>query len=875
MKMKIQLAVLVLVTLFGYCHVAPAFGDAFQLGTEQTYTYVNEVRVGDARNASQSLGYLVKAKVHVATIWGDDEHKLLLLKIVNPILYTTPGDVKHKTTLSKVDSTPFYVYWNLGHVKKIYFEQVEDISLANFKKGVATLFQYQLLDGKYVEEDPSGTCDVQYTSHSSTRYHKAKNNCKFADNRFERTEYPLRSLTRTVRSADFTVSAKGTLEKVAAQDYVKYLVNAYDSLGAFLESTTKLELEAESQKVDTVKGGSVDDVVKSLTLQEYGLLTEDFESKCEGDKCDSLIKLVKNNKKSLTNERIGKQDQSATLVKLVEYARQTSTEDFLRVVKAKSMQEHRGQLLDLLGATQTVESHKAAKSLLSYESDEDLFLAERYLQALAVGSRPKKAVIEDLLELAEKKPDNNKFYDTLLQTLGSLAHRYAKLPGNSFDTEIVEKVKSLLLSQLDWCKKDRCKVKFIRGLHNLKSPKTLDVLSKLAKEGSTKVSVSAMKALRSFSVYLWNEDFKAIFEDIFFQVSKKYDSSARALALDILLDLKPDYEELMHLVQLLKSNDKAYEVKQYLLQKLRMLADRCPDFEALLQKVVRRDHQLSNYHILGAKGLSTALTRTYSKVPSFNATLESLQEMSGGVLKRGIVDLALEVGEEKFSMFTLGLFAGGLSSFVSSGDDEEVEEDTESTAGMELSVQGSVLRPLVFFDGKGELMGHVWSGTASEPTPAYQATTLLQDNEERFSLQNGVSVKLNTLGAISIDLNGQVTMSIWGRNAHSKVEQNTGIAVTGSLTLDTSFVSLAVNFNVGQEPQLHLTSDLDFSSENRLCMQLKQTDSVLSRNVHKSVSIPGSKFRKTQTSKMVYKIPGHTHALNQKNNDMCNLIAKS
>lgn len=873
--MKKQLAVLVLVTLFGYCHVAPAFGDAFQLGTQQTYTYANEVRVGDARNASQTVGYLVKAKVHVATIWGDDDHKLLLFKLANPSLYTTPGDVKHKTTLSSVDSTPFYVYWNLGHAKKIYFGQEEDLSLINFKKGVASLFQYQLLDGKYVEEDPSGTCDVQYTSHSSTRYHKAKNNCKFSADRFERTEYPLRSLTRTDRSADFTVSAEGTLEKVVAQDYAKYLVNAYDRLGAFLESTTTLELDPGSQKVDTVKGESVDDVVNSLAVHEHDLLAKYFETKCEGDKCDTLVKLVKNNKKSLTNERIGKYDSSATLVKLVQYGRQTSTEDFLRVLKAKSMQEQKGQLLDLLGAVQTVESHKAAKTLLTYESDEDLFLAERYLQALAVGSRPKQAVIEDLLELAEKKPDNNKFYDTLLQTLGSLAHRYAKLPGNSFETDLVEKVKNLLLNQLNWCKKDKCKLKFIRGLHNLKSPKTLDVLSKLAKEGSARVSVSAMKALRSFSVYLWNEDLKAIFEDILFQVSKKYDSSARALALDILLDLKPDYEELIHLVQLLKSNDKAYEVKQYLLQKLRMLANRCPDFEALLQRVIRRDHQLSNYHILGAKGLSTALTRTYSTVPSFNATLESLQEMSGGVLKRGIVDLALQVGEEKFSIFTLGLFAGGLSSFVSSGDEEEVEEDTESTAGMELSVQGSVLRPLVFFDGKGELMGHVWSGTASEPTPAYQATTLLQDNEEQFPLQNGGAVKLNTLGAISIDLNGQVTMSLWGRNAHSKVEQNTGIAVIGSLALDTSFVSLTVNFDVNQEPQLHLTSDLDFSSDNRLCMQLKQTDSVLSRHVFKSVSIPGSKFRKTQTSKIVYKIPGYTHALNQKNNDMCNLIAKS
>jgi microsomal triglyceride transfer protein large subunit len=39
---------------------------------------------------------------------------------------------------------------------------------------------------------------------------------------------------------------------------------------------------------------------------------------------------------------------------------------------------------------------------------------------------------------------------------------------------------------------------------------------------------------------------------------------------------------------------------------------------------------------------------------------------------------------------------------------------------MEIGVQEISLRPLEFFNGKTELFGHVWSGTASESTPAYQ-----------------------------------------------------------------------------------------------------------------------------------------------------------
>jgi microsomal triglyceride transfer protein large subunit len=70
----------------------------------------------------------------------------------------------------------------------------------------------------------------------------------------------------------------------------------------------------------------------------------------------------------------------------------------------------------------------------------------------------------------------------------------------------------------------------------------------------------------------------------------------------------------------------------------------------------------------------------------------------------------------------MGLFAGGLSSLISS--DEELAEPEEpeepATAGMEITALGVQLRPFVFFSGQGELMGHVWSGTGSEKTPAFQ-----------------------------------------------------------------------------------------------------------------------------------------------------------
>lgn len=124
----------------------------------------------------------------------------------------------------------------------------------------------------------------------------------------------------------------------------------------------------------------------------------------------------------------------------------------------------------------------------------------------------------------------------------------------------------------------------------------------------------------------------------------------------------------------------------------------------------------------------------------------------------------------------MGLYSSGLTSFVSSGTDSSAENDDIPAdepvhAGMEITIQDAYLRPLQFFNGQGELMGHVWSGTASEPTPAYVATSLLHDHHELLQLQNGATVRVDVESAMSIDLNGAIQLSLWGRNAQIQVNK--------------------------------------------------------------------------------------------------------
>lgn len=56
---------------------------------------------------------------------------------------------------------------------------------------------------------------------------------------------------------------------------------------------------------------------------------------------------------------------------------------------------------------------------------------------------------------------------------------------------------------------------------------------------------------------------------------------------------------------------------------------------------------------------------------------------------------------------------------------------------------------------------------------------------------------------------------------------SSGLALIGSLNLNSGFASLTSKFTVNQEPKLILVSDIDFSSEILLCMQLSSPQTLL------------------------------------------------
>uniref|UniRef100_A0A6B2EAW6 Putative microsomal triglyceride transfer protein n=1 Tax=Phlebotomus kandelakii TaxID=1109342 RepID=A0A6B2EAW6_9DIPT len=851
-----------------------ACGKVFPVGVQFEYAVKNTVVINDLNAGEYNSSVEVRADLRVTKIWELEKKKLLALTLLSPVVHRSD---KHFTLPQSADEK-FLVEFN-EEGTNIYLSKSDSVSMRNFKRGLASLLQFFPEDSRKTEVDVTGECSLSYDELTDRKFVKRKIKCTTDENTHQRKESSLGVVVPNARNTEYHLDVAGSIENIENIEFFRISLAGNKEIGATVDSRISLKLVSQKDVQKELKSSSYSEILKEFKdLHKFQLTFERAEERSEVEKSENIIQLVKKFKNDLANDNIGTEKLSYATLKLVEAARKAKLEDLVRILNAHSTKDIRGQLLDILGAAQTTKAHMAVKKVLQFDKFDDFLHVERYLQSLAVGSEPKTEVIMDLLEVLKRdNSENDKLTESLIQTVSSMTHNFVLLDEEGEKSEVFQEVLKHLTKKIEKSTKTPRKVMFLHGLVNLKSAQTIRLLLDFVLTGQRALSVEAMKALVSMPREYFNTDHVQHFQKIYHQKLKKFDSSVRTMTVEILLDPLFYQSSVKDMIYALKLADD-YEVKQFFVQRLQMDCERNAEFKEFVMQIFHADPTLNNYHVIGSKGLSTALSRKFLVAPSFNSTLISVQEIDRGVLKRGIVDMTFETETSKFSYFTIGLYADGLSSFVggSNSDAEESsdkkEEESDPTAGMEIVVQGNYLRPLQFFKGNGELMGHVWSGTASELTPAYQATTLLHDHKEIIWLQNGLPVTIDVMGAMSLNLNGQVTISIWYRNAKSRVLQEIGFAVRGRVSINNEYAEIANEFLMLQEPKLDLVSDIDFSGDPKLCMQLAQPNFTLRLTHTKTENIQGLKRKFTHESRRKYQIPGYTHFLNRKNNEICNQI---
>lgn len=208
---------------------------------------------------------------------------------------------------------------------------------------------------------------------------------------------------------------------------------------------------------------------------------------------------------------------------------------------------------------------------------------------------------------------------------------------------------------------------------------------------------------------------------------------------------------------------------------------------------------------------------------SYGITMELLTR--GKLLKESSFDFEMHGKNSKpFHVLTVGLLATGLGSIA--GVESDADEDT--SAGLALKVLDVRLRPYTLFSGKGDLMGHVWSGTASEPMTAFSGNLLVSDyDDDGHRLINGFIMEQQLRGVLSLELTGQISISLWNRNSHSVVQARAALLVQGSQSIRTSDITTQISqrFAFGGSTSIDLVTDADFYRlPFKHCLQMEQPE---------------------------------------------------
>lgn len=578
------------------------------------------------------------------------------------------------------------------------------------------------------ETDVSGTCTVSYSFPSPLVVMKSKFSCISTD--LPLSKHPNPILDTNVVSKRTTIyeldSSETRIKSIIAKEHHHMSINANEELGTFITSKQTLNFVKTEQIPPLV--GDFKQIFEQITHSQYIesslLIKNDKENE---ENRESFAKTVGKVRDLLQNEHLGSVRQAKVFLQLVKVARQAHKDDVSKTLQSKKNKNVILQLYDVLGYAQTPEIHQIVVKKLHFDREDDLDNCERYLWALSYNSQPEITIIEDLLNKFrnyENVPP--KLKETLILTIASMTQKLAKNFKNTASVEkLASQVEETILNELDYAESED-RFTFYRALINLQSKSTVSHLIKSLKtNNSSREIVFIWKTLHSFNTSWWSESVTQAARRTFLQLDRKYDSSARTLALDVILSTQIRNDNIINeLLEYLASNDREYEVKQFLMQRLNMLSDDNAEFRNRLARLIAQNGLINNYSTLAPRGASTAIKRAFFKGNSSHASLVSIQEMSKGFVKRGSVAVILEKNDQMNEFLNLGIYSGGLSSFLTSDSETNGDETTldneQISVGMELTVLGTQIRPFVFFTGQGELMGHVWSGTASERTPAYQ-----------------------------------------------------------------------------------------------------------------------------------------------------------
>ncbi|KAF8763159.1 Microsomal triglyceride transfer protein like [Argiope bruennichi] len=856
-------------------------GSTFEIGTTNKYSYETTVAVTEkcGLDSESPVGHSLKANVHITGVWKspqNDLKKLLKIEILKPKLSvsTKSGLSEHRSELNKLSSSASYVLWEDGVPKKIWDDPAEHYTLRNLKRGIVSFLQHRRKDQDTRETDVSGECDVIYKIEGNS-IRRRKGNC--IHSKFDKSLSQgngIRSASTVHQSTTDCEWKDGKISKCKSTEYVKLYSNAWHRPSLCVDERSGLALDDTGKDANIFQNEDLESVIEELKKSQAGLEAGILETVLvmneEKPKKRQLKPTITRLQKDLATENLATVSSVKAFYKLLPIIRTSSAEEILQVLKNDKFEDVMPQILDLVAACATKNCLKAAFEFFDDETEYNALL-ERFIVSLSILPRPSADFIKQLRDFLEK--DRGDLVESsVLMTLGTILKTYAQNPAVA-DLKVIEDTRIYLEEGLKKCdpESEFCTLNYLRSLRNAALPRSARVFLEYAVKGG-KDALEAVLGLKNIPIHLLPPENQPELLKVFHQIGAFQDRSTRAFAAELLLKQHPNRGVLKSILKAL-SNDDDIEFAAFLASKIDHLMSLDPKLRKSIADILS-DKDINYYLTLAQKGQSSLFRRHMVSVEGTNVTYGLEMEMlEGGMLKRTVFDVSFENAAGDQSLLSVGLFASGLGSVAGQSSETEEEEDSNPTAGMNLGFLDSYLRPYVFFRSTSELMGHAWSGTASEQTPVLQCILSFSDDEKVVVLSNGMIVRGQLRGVLSADSSASAKISLWNRNSKSLVKSDASLLVRGVVTLDAGFVVTQGTIQFSGESGIDFKVDLDFyESPFTTCLQMEHPDVTVKSDVFRSVKIPATDYELKRTKRKTISIPGRSFAFNEKNDEMCQTL---
>lgn len=343
----------------------------------------------------------------------------------------------------------------------------------------------------------------------------------------------------------------------------------------------------------------------------------------------------------------------------------------------------------------------------------------------------------------------------------------------------------------------------------------------------------------------------------------------RAAALDLLVRRRAPRPLVLLAVARELHARAPHELRRLFWQQLHALAPRHPPVRALLAALPRA---LRTWDARAHAGSSAVLHRHLGwAAGGWGAALGSHQLAHAGVLRRGLVTLTAD-GPDNSTADVLGVevwtrgiesLTGGQGAATPSGEQEE----DGMAGGLALSVAGTRMRDITLFNGQAELLGHVWAGTGSTPTPVLRALWVSEDAQRETPLLSGVRVRHRWRAALALALDAHAQVSLWWRTARCQLGLRAGGATLAEAELGTAWGEVRARAALRVEPRLRVAADLDFYDAVSLCVRVATAPHEVARNVSLASALAGKRVRRGREGRAGAE--GRTLALGAPNDRVC------